>query len=102
VSSISKGDNKVALNLDTLEREDRYDEFASVIGGRRIVFTDAAELDWQVLAELDSPEDFIENCTTDEDREHILKQSIPGWKFRALWEAYQAHYGLGNPGNARA
>ena len=51
---------------------------------------------------LDSPEDFIEECTTDEDRKHILEQSIQGWKFRALWEAYQAHYGLGTPGNARA
>ena len=44
------GKEKIALNLDTLEREDKYDEFASVIGGRRIVFKDAAELDWQVLA----------------------------------------------------
>lgn len=95
-------DSKVALNLDTLEREDKHEEFAAVIGGKRIVFTDAADLDWQVLAQLDSPEDFVEYCTTDEDRKHIYETSIPGWKFKALWEGYQAHYGLGSPGNARA
>lgn len=92
----------VALNLDVLEREDKHPEFAVVLAERRIVFTDAADLAWDVLADLDSPQEFIEATTTDEDRAHIYAAELPAWKFKALWEAYQAHFGLGSQGNGRA
>lgn len=92
----------ISLNLDTLEREDKHEEFAVVIGGRRIVFTDAAELAWDVLEGLDTPSEFIQACTSDDDRKHIYESNVPGWKFRALWEGYQAHFGLSSPGNGRA
>jgi hypothetical protein len=93
---------QVALNLDTIEREDKHEEFAAVIGGKRIVFTDAADLEWDVLENMDSPSDFIDNCTTEEDRKHVYAAHLEAWKFKALWEAYQAHFGLSSPGNARA
>ena len=91
----------VSVNLDIIEREDPREEFSAVIGGKRIVFTDAADLEWDVLETMDSPTDFITECTTQEDREHIYAAKLPAWKFKALWQAYQDHFGLGSPGNAR-
>ena len=93
---------QVALNLDTLEREEQFEEFAAVIDGKRIVFTDAADIAWDVLETMDSPSEFIDECTTEEDRAHIYAAKLPAWKFKALWESYQTHYGLTSPGNARA
>jgi hypothetical protein len=93
---------QVALNLDTLEREDIHEEFAVVIDGKRIVFTDAADIAWDVLETMDSPSEFVDECTSEEDRAHIYAAKLPAWKFKALWEGYQAHFGLSSPGNARA
>jgi len=93
--------NAVAVNLDTAEREDKHEEFAAVIDGKRIVFTDAADLEWDVLETMDSPSEFIAACTTDEDRKHIYAARLEAWKFKVLWEAYQQHFGLASPGNAR-
>lgn len=93
----------IVLNLDTLEREQSEvkPEFAIVIGGKRIVFEDAANLEWDVLEQMDSPSDFIAETLSDEDRKALMDAKLPGWKFKALWDAYQAHYGLGSRGNAR-
>lgn len=98
------GKTKIALNLDVLEREDGAEEpFVVAIGGKDITFKDAADVDWQVLRDMDGPEDMFETCLSDEDREYLYKQKLPGWKFRALWEGYQKHYGLiEDKGNSRA
>jgi hypothetical protein len=92
---------EVALNLDVAEREDKHGEFAAVIDGKRVVFTDAADLEWDVLETMDSPSEFIEACTSEDDRAHIYAAKLPAWKFKMLWESYQKHFGLGSPGNAR-
>ncbi len=86
--------NKIAVNLDELERKNPKDPFVAVIGGREITFTDPEEMDWEDLAALDSPGDFVDMCTTDDDREHIYNQKLPAFKFKKLWEAYQQHYDL--------
>lgn len=92
----------VTLNLDALEREDAKEPFIAVIAGRKIEFTDPGELEWRDLARWDSPEEFIDNALDEDDRAFVLEQKIPGWKFKALWEAYQEHFGLGDRGNANA
>jgi hypothetical protein len=93
----------IVLNLDTLEREESEvkPEFAIVINGQRLVFEDAANLEWDVLEVMDTPSDFVEYTLSEEDQKVLRDAKLPGWKFRALWEAYQAHYGLGSRGNAR-
>ena len=89
----------IAINLDTVERpeEEVKPPFVAVVGGREIVFTDAAELEWDDLAQMDSPEDFVRLTLSEEDQDYLYGAKIPGWKFGTLWEAYQRHYGLKNP-----
>lgn len=92
--------NKIAMNLDTIEREGGpLEPFVVVVGGREVSFTDAAELDWQVLAGM-GPYDFFTYCLSDEDREYVLTQPLKGWQINAMLKAYQKHFGLGEPGNA--
>lgn len=85
---------KIVLNLDEFERKNTKDPFTVVVGGKPITFTDPEEMDWEDLAELDSPGDFIDLCLNDEDREHVYAQNLPAFKFKKLWEAYQQHYDL--------
>lgn len=98
----TKPKTKIALNLDALEREDAAEPFVVVVGGKEVEFIDPAELDWEELAEFDSPRDFVNMALDDESRDHVLAQKLPGWKFKALWDGYQAHFGVDNRGNASA
>jgi hypothetical protein len=93
---------KIALNLDTLEREDAKEPFIVVIDGEPMEFKDAADVEWDVLAEMDTPQEFFEVCLDDEQRKRLYDSKLPAWKFRKLWEGYQTHYGLDDRGNARA
>lgn len=97
-----KSKTKIALNLDILEREDAAEPFVVVVGGKEVEFIDPADLDWEELAEFDSPRDFVNMALGEEDRVHLLAQKLPGWKFKALWDGYQAHFGVDNRGNASA
>jgi len=98
----------LVLNLDDLERpkKDIKAPFTVGIADRTVTFVDPAELDWDTLAGLDSPGDFIDYCLSPEDRDHVLEATregkIPGWKFKVLWETYQQHYGIDTRGNGRA
>lgn len=90
----------IALNLDTATRpeEEVKEPFVAVVGGKRLTFTDAADIDWEVLASLDNPHDFVQHCLSEDDAEHFYAQKLPGWKFRELWDAYRVYYGLKKPG----
>lgn len=90
---------QIAINLDTVERpeEELKPPFVAAIGGKELTFLDAAELEWDDLAQMDSPEDFVRLTLSDEDQETLYAAKLPGWKFGQLWEAYQRHYGLKNP-----
>lgn len=90
---------KVQLNLDTLERQRTYEEFAVVVGGRRIVMVDARELDWQDLLEIQHPIQFFKHCLTEEDRKFLAAQRLPGWKLNELIQAYNDHFDIDTPGN---
>ena len=92
----STASTKIALNLDTVQRDpaEVKDPFVVTLGGKRLVFTDAADLDWEVLAQMDSPQDFVEQCLSEADQAHLYEAKLPGWKFAELWKSYQAYYGL--------
>lgn len=85
---------KVHLNLDTLEREEHYETFRPVVNGRAISMTDPAELDWQVLADIEDPTEFLRHAIGEEDKDFLRSAKIPGWKFGKLIDGYVKHYGL--------
>jgi hypothetical protein len=103
VRAVGDSPAPVAINLDTLEREDGVEvPFAAVVGGKRLVFSDPQDADWQDLVDLDDPDTFAEICLQGEDRKHFLETRMPAWKMNELMKAFQQHYGLGNRGNASA
>lgn len=85
---------KVVLDLDSLERKNVKDPFVVNVGGRLVKFSDPEDMEWEDLAALESPGDFVDLCLSDEDREHVYAQNLPAFKFKKLWEAYQQHYDL--------
>lgn len=86
----------VILDLDLAERDpkDVKPPFTIRVGGRVITFVDPNEIDWQRLAEVAIPADLIHVSLTREDREHLLGQKMPTWKFNDLMKAYYDHYDL--------
>lgn len=91
---------KVQFNLETAEREKSYEPYTvALTGGVVITMTDPAELDWKEILLIENPSDFFKFCVSDEDKDHLRKEKIPGWKMRLLIEDYQRHYGLDKPGN---
>jgi glycerol-3-phosphate dehydrogenase len=91
---------QIALNLDDATRpeEEQKPPFVAVVGGKELTFKDAAELEWDELAEMDSPHEFVRLTLSEDDQTHLYAQKLEGWKFGQLWDAYQRHYGLKNPG----
>lgn len=83
---------KIALNLDELERKNTKEPFTVVIGGKEVTALDPELMDWEDLAALESPGDFVDLCFEVEDREHIYEQKLASYKFRRLFEAWQQHY----------
>lgn len=85
---------RIHLNLDTLEREKSYETFTPVINGKSIKMVDPAELDWKVLLQIEDPSQFLRHAISEEDKDFLREQLIPGWKFQKLIEGYVKHYGL--------
>lgn len=91
---------KIHFNVATAEREKTYEPFVLALSdGSTIVMTDPRELDWQDLLTIENPADFFRFCVSDEDKDKLRKEKIPGWKFNDLITEYQLHYGLGDKGN---
>lgn len=95
---------KVALNLDTLEREgDQPEPFMVVFQGKPMTFQDAQELDHQQLRRaMYEPTYFFQIALSREDSKRFLAAKVPTWKIEELMSAYNEHYGLDTPGNANA
>lgn len=94
---------KVTFNLATVERERTYEPYViALASGETIVMTDPADLDWTDILKIENPADFFRFCVSDEDKEKLRKEKIPGWKMRLLIQDYQQHYGIGDVGNAAA
>ena len=91
---------RVEFNLDSLEREQTYRPFTVNVNDRVITMNDPAELDWRQLLEIEQPAMFLRHCISQDDRDYLREQKIPGWKFGKMIEAYQRHYGLDTLGNA--
>lgn len=97
MTSISElPDPSVSLDLDLLERppEDESTPFVVNINGRKITMVDPDTLDWRDLITMSDPTDFIRIAMSSEDRQYLVKQAIPGWKFSRLLESYYLHYDL--------
>lgn len=92
VSNLPVGN--VDFDLDAYERPEHVEPFAVVVGGKRIVMTDPAELDWQDLIELEHPAEIIRLCVDKEGRDHLRELKLPFFKFEKLIEQYSAHYQL--------
>lgn len=86
----------VVFDADAAERDEAEIEapFIAKIGDRNITFADPATLDWLDLAAVQIPSDLIRISLEREDREHLLKTNLPGWKFNKLMAAYYTHYNL--------
>lgn len=85
----------VVLDLDAVERdEDDRPPFVVSIAGREITMVDPDTVDWRDLITMTDPTDFLRIAMSAEDRRYLSEQSIPGWKFGKLLEAYYAHYDL--------
>lgn len=84
--------DRIDLNLDTVTRDQEFAPFVFVVGDRAIELGDPAELDYQDLLECDTPLQFIRYTATEEDRNFLAQQRIPGWKLGRLLEEYLKHY----------
>lgn len=98
---------KVALDLDTLEREgDIPEPFPIRVKGRVIVLRDIQELDWQDVAAIGHSRNahlFFQKAIHEDDYEHFISARIESWKMERLMQDYLTHYGvdadlLGNSG----
>lgn len=86
----------VILDLNTVERPKKSirPPFRVTVGDRVVEFADPDSIDWKILAEVQLPVDLVRVSLSREDRDHILSSDLPGWKFNALMEAYNEHFGL--------
>ena len=93
---------KIALNLDTLEREGtRPEPFLVALGeGSPLRFADPQDIEWKALtkgqieADQGNYQPLLRAALDPEDRARFLAASIPGWKIGKLLRAWQAHYGI--------
>lgn len=85
-----------AINLDSLKRDFTPEPFAVVLGGKRFVFSDALDLDWQdlTLALGTSPRALFRLIVPADDQDQFFATDLPTWKMRALMDAYVKHYRL--------
>lgn len=91
----------VALDLDSLEREDCPPPFDSLIGGRVYTFKDPQDVDWQdLLASMSNPVMFIRKVLPPEDHVAFFTTPLPNWKMSRLMEKYMEHFGLPSLPNA--
>jgi hypothetical protein len=89
----------ISLNLDKIEHEGAPGPFVIVLGGERYEFTDAQEIDWQkLMAAMRNPVTFIRLTLPKDKATTFLSTTIPLYKMNRLMEAYQAHFGLVEPG----
>ena len=84
--------DKVHLNLDTAEREEEFELFATVINGRRIEISDPADLDYKELLAIETPLQFFRYTMAEEDRDYLAEQNLKGWRLGLLLESYLKHY----------
>jgi hypothetical protein len=87
---------QIAFDLDSAQRpEDEVKPpFVANVHGREITMEDPDNLDWRDLILMEKPTEFLRLALSKEDRKFLLEQSIEGWRFNQLMEAYYSHYDL--------
>lgn len=86
---------RVALNLDSVQREAGAEAFVVVISGKPRKFLDPHEMDWQeVAAAMDDATRIFRLALSADDYREVMAAKIPVWKVRLLAEEYMAHYGF--------
>ena len=85
-------DPGVILDLDTYEKEDPKPPYKFNLMGRVLTLLDPEDVDWQILAAVELPQDIIRACMSDDDRSYFFRQVLPSGKFTALMESYYDHY----------
>lgn len=87
---------QIAFNLDTYEGERvNAEPFIFSIGEDSFEMTDAADLDWQQLLEIEDPTGFFRYCMREEDKPRFLEKKVSGRQMGGLIEAYMKHFGIG-------
>lgn len=104
VSNIGdKLNEKVTVNLDTIEYETPDEKFSFVLAGRRMELDDPNLVDWKILAELQAPIELLKHVTqSDEDRAWLRTHKLPIEGLKRLMDAYVQHYGLPEMGKGTA
>lgn len=93
----------IAVNLATAEKENPKEPFVVALpGGETITFSDPANLEWQELAVLENPIQFVRLTLSDEDRRKLREAKLRGWQFNKIMTEFNLHFGLGDLGNAAA
>lgn len=89
-------DPAVILDLDAYETPESeiLPPYVVKVGGKSITFLDPGDIEWRLLASINTPGDMIRVSLSQEDRNHIREQQISGRKFNALMKGYYDHYGL--------
>lgn len=94
---------KIAVNLDVLEKEKVYDPFVVALpGGETITFNDPRDLEWHELASLEDPVQFVRVCLSEEDKDKLRNCKLAGWQFNKIMESFNRHFGIGPAGNSGA
>lgn len=94
----------VSLDLDALEREGEIaGPFTFQNEGHTFTMIDPQEIDWQdLVSAMRNPALFVRYALSLADQKVFFAQRVPGWKMNKLMEAYVAHFGLPDLGNASA
>jgi hypothetical protein len=89
------------FNLDVVKRPKPTAPFVVLFGGREYELIDAQECDYRELIEAQvqyqkgDPSASIGKLLAEEDVEAFFANQIPTYKLRALFSAYNEHYGIG-------
>lgn len=87
-------EDRIDLNLDTLEPEKKYTEFSFGLDGRRFTMQNPADVDWKELMGISTVGQFFKSAMTEDDYRTFRDIRLEGWKLNKLFETYAKHYGL--------
>lgn len=89
-------DQKIHLDLNSVERDVHYNDFVFDWKGRTMSLSDPAELDFRKLLEVDTPIGFLRFTMSQEDRDFLASEEgqMETWRMNKLIEAYYRHFGI--------
>lgn len=99
---------KPHFNLDDFERDDAPEPFIAELGGKRYVLMDIQECDYRDILRAQEfrlagqGQKSIEIVVPEKDRAAFFANKIPNFKLNELFDQYNKHYGITDPGEAGA